>query len=167
MYESMSSGGVPRTASVVESRGSSFCRRARGGLKRGSFDSEYVRLLKDGDPETEHRHSQPRLTRDIGESTIAIIVVELGRRRSAVRMPRKIVAIHQQNVGITVIVVVDESAAGSHGFGQPFFSECSVVVSEMNSGLCGYIAKTDLLREAVCSGQKNHQPRSRKDTEKP
>jgi len=48
MYEAMSSGDVSPPARTTESR-------ARRGLERSSFDYEYVRRLREGDPETE-RH---------------------------------------------------------------------------------------------------------------
>src|SRR5579863_9635646 len=93
MYESMSSAGVPRTASVVESRGSSFCGRARGGLKRGSFDSEYVRLLKDGDPETERHFASY-----FGE----LLLIKLRSRL----LPRQVIEDLRQETFVRVLTVL-------------------------------------------------------------
>jgi hypothetical protein len=49
-------------------------------------------------------------------------------------VPGPVFAIHEQNVGITIIVVINEGAARTHGFGEPLFSEGAVVVGEMDSG---------------------------------
>jgi len=50
-------------------------------------------------------------------------------------MPSEIRAIYQQNVGIAVVVVINEREAWAHGFRQPFFSEAAVVMTEVNSCL--------------------------------
>ncbi len=56
MYQAMSSGAAPHGGGAAQPRtGSDEFAFSRGGLKRDSFDLEYVRRLKDGDPETE-RH---------------------------------------------------------------------------------------------------------------
>ena len=58
-------------------------------------------------------------------------------------MAGPVLPVDQQNVGPAVVVVVDESAAGAHGFGQPLFSEGSVVVGEVDAGLGGDVAEGD------------------------
>lgn len=55
MYEAMSSGTVPQPAGPVEWRANSPLGSTRGGLKRESFDGDYIRRLKESDAETE-RH---------------------------------------------------------------------------------------------------------------
>ena len=54
---------------------------------------------------------------------------------------RPVRAVDEQDVGPAVIVVVDEGAAGAHGFGQPLFPEGSVVVGEVDAGLGGDVAE--------------------------
>src|SRR5207302_2354385 len=49
------------------------------------------------------------------------------------------------DVGISVIVIVDESAAGAHRFRQPLFSERAIVVSEVKSGLRRDVAEMKFL----------------------
>ena len=58
---------------------------------------------------------------------------------------REICAVDEKNVGISVVVVVDEGAAGAHGFGEPLLAEGAVVVGEVDSGLGGDVAEVDLL----------------------
>jgi hypothetical protein len=60
-------------------------------------------------------------------------------------MAGKIVAIYQKNIGVAVIVIVDEGASGTHSFGQPLFSEGSIVMSKVNSRSSGDVAKLNLL----------------------
>ena len=74
---------------------------------------------------------------------LPIVVIELQRGRASVRMAGKIVAVDQDDVGIAVVVVVDEGAARAHGFRQPLLAEGAVVVGEVNSGLCGDVAEVD------------------------
>src|SRR5258707_4558333 len=50
----------------------------------------------------------------VGEGSIAIVAVELWGRGSGVSVPGPVFAIHQKNVGITVVVVINEGAARSH-----------------------------------------------------
>ena len=59
-------------------------------------------------------------------------------------------AVDQENVGISVIVIVNESAARTHGFRQPFFPERSAVVREVDSSLRRYVAEVNLLGLACC-----------------
>ena len=79
-------------------------------------------------------------------------------------MAGKIVAIYQKNIGVAVIVIVDEGASGTHSFGQPLFSEGAVVMGEVNSGLSGDVAKVGLLG---ARGQREQNPPQRhRGTEK-
>src|SRR5208282_4324320 len=74
--------------------------------------------------------------------------------------------IHQENVGIAVIVIVDESATRTHGFRQPLLSERAVVVSEVDACLRGDVAKMNLLREAFGWEKKHNPPQRHRGTEK-
>ena len=59
-------------------------------------------------------------------------------------MTREIVAVDQDNVRISVIVIVDEGASGSHCFWQPFFAEGSIVVGEVDAGLSSDVTEMNL-----------------------
>jgi hypothetical protein len=63
----------------------------------------------------------------------------------------KVLAVDEQDVGKAVVVVIDEGAAGAHGFREPFFSEGSVVVGEVDARLGGDVAEGDVLLRAACS----------------
>ena len=101
-----------------------------------------VVVIADRRAHAEQRDGQSRLRGHIGERAVAIVVIELQRRWLAGRGP--VLAVHQQNVGIAVIVVVDESAARAHGFRQPLLAGRAVVVHEVDAGLFGDIAESDL-----------------------
>src|SRR5580698_1481204 len=131
-----------------------------------------VVVIADGDAESEERNAEPGLTGHVGESAVMIIVVELQRAR-AVRMmqrgvSRPVLPVDQQNVGPSVVVVIDERAAGTHGFGKPLFAEGSVVVREVNGRLSGDVAEGyGLCRSNDRRGcqQKRHPPRRHGGTE--
>jgi hypothetical protein len=95
----------------------------------------------------------PGLASDIGKSAVVVVVIELQRGFSML-VARPVFAIHQQNVGPAIVVVIDEGTTRSHGLGQILFSECAVIVDETNAGLRSDIAKLDLLRSCGC-GQEN------------
>src|SRR5258708_35534595 len=80
-------------------------------------------------------------------------------------MSGPVCAIHQENVGIAIVVVVNECAAWTHGFGQPLFSEGPVVVGEVDAGLGGDIAKVDLLGVGGQRQQEQNPPRRHCGTE--
>jgi len=77
-----------------------------------------------------------------------IIVVELQGSRATLGVAGPVLAIDEQDVGKAVVVVIDEGAAGAHGFREPFFSEGSVVVREVDAGLGGDVAEGDVLLRA-------------------
>jgi hypothetical protein len=54
-----------------------------------------------------------------------------------------ILAVDKQDVGKAVVVVIDEGAARAHGFREPLFSEGSVVMGEVDTGLGGDVAEGD------------------------
>jgi RNA polymerase sigma-70 factor (ECF subfamily) len=85
MYEAMSSGVVPQSDGAVGSwPDSRKPGSTRGGLKRDSFDSEYIRRLKDSDAETE-RH----FARYFGD----LLLIKL---RSRLRHPQVIEDLRQE-----------------------------------------------------------------------
>src|SRR5258706_15423586 len=58
-------------------------------------------------------------------------------------MPGKVRAVHQQNVGIAVVVVVNERAAGPERLRQPLLPEGAVVVLEADSRALRDVAEPD------------------------
>ncbi len=88
--------------------------------------------------------ASPALRGYVGERSVVIVVIELQRGGAAVGMSGKVFAVDQQDVGIAVVVVVDESAAWAHGFGQILLAEGAVVVGEVDAGLGGDVVKVDL-----------------------
>src|SRR5262249_17506841 len=80
-------------------------------------------IVADGDTETEHWNSKPSLVGHIRKSAVVIVVVKLQCGGSAMRMTGPVVAIHEEDVGISVVVVIDEGTSGTHGFRQPLFAE--------------------------------------------
>ena len=55
-------------------------------------------------------------------------------------------AVDQKNVGKSVIVVIDESAAGAHGFRKILFPERAIVVGEVDAGIVRDIVKLNSVR---------------------
>ncbi len=108
-----------------------------------------VVVVADGHAESEHRHGESGFARDVGERAVVVVVVKLQRGRAGVGVSGKIVAVDQDDVGISVVVVVDEGAARAHGFRQPLLSEGAVVVGEVDSGLGGDVAEVNLLWAAA------------------
>jgi len=95
-----------------------------------------------------------------------IVVVELERGGAAAGMSGKILAVDQDNVRVSVVVIIDEGATRAHGFGQPFLAEGTVVVGEVNPGLGSDVAELDL---GVGGGsqENRYQPRRHGGTEDP
>src|SRR5262249_17790108 len=97
-----------------------------------------------GDTESIHGDGESGFAGGVRESPVVVVVVELERGRASVGMPGEVFAVDEDNVGVSVVVVVDEGATRAHGFGQPLLAECAVVVGEVNSGLGSDIAELDL-----------------------
>ena len=107
-----------------------------------------VVVVSHGNSEAKHGDSQACLARNVGKRAVTVVVVELERGRPAVRVSGKVVAVDQNDVGIAIVVVVDERATRPHGFRQPLLSEGTVVVSEVNAGLRSDIGKMYVLGKA-------------------
>jgi hypothetical protein len=112
---------------------------ADGGYK--NIVEAVVIVISDCDSKSEKRNVEARLLRDVGESSVAVIVIELQRGRAFFGVPRPILGVDQQYVGEAIVVVIDESAARAHGFRQPLFSERPVVVGEVDAGLSGDVVE--------------------------
>ena len=102
-----------------------------------------VVVVTNGDAEAEDGNCESRFCSYIGERSVVIVVVKLGRGRGA-RMSRPVLPVDQQNVRPAVVVVINEPATGTHGLGQIFFSKGRVIVREMDSGLGSDVAEGDL-----------------------
>lgn len=93
MYEAMPSGAVPQPAGPVEWRTSPQLGSTRSGLKRESFDSDYIRRLRESDAETErhfaayfgellliklrNRLRQPQIIEDLRQETFVRVLTAL------------------------------------------------------------------------------------------
>src|ERR1700731_2724064 len=78
-------------------------------------------------------------------------------------MPGPVLAIHQQNVRVPVIVVINKRAAWPHSFRQPLLSEGAIVVREVNPGFRGNVTESLLRVHGDC--QNKHPPQRYRDTE--
>src|SRR5205814_10036263 len=95
-----------------------------------------VIVIADGHAHAVHLNVEPGMRRDVGERSVAVVVVELHGGALGF-VAGKILAIYQQDVGIAVIVVVNEGAARSHRFQQVLLSNSARVEVEADSGLAG------------------------------
>ncbi len=115
-----------------------------------------VVVVADRDAHPKKRNVQARPARHVGEGPVVIIVVKLQRGRAAFGamgwMAGPVLAVDQQDVRESVVVVIDEGAAGTHGFRKPLLSEGSVVVGEMDAGLRGDVAEAD----GLCGCEARH-----------
>jgi len=66
-----------------------------------------VVVVADGDAHAIHADCQSRLLRNIGKGSVAIVVIEL-QRRGTLGSPRPVFTVCEQNVGPSVVVVIDE-----------------------------------------------------------
>src|SRR5436305_1409564 len=103
-----------------------------------------VVVVTDGNSEAENGNSQPGAASHVREGPVMIVVIEPGSGRAAAWMSGEVCPVHQQNVRIAVIVVIDERAAWPHGFGEPFLSERTVVMREVYASLRGDVLKMNL-----------------------
>src|SRR5262249_41798455 len=72
----------------------------------------------------------------IGEGAVMVVVIERRVRLAGfVRGP--VHRVDEQDVGPTVIVIVDHADTRAHGFGQKLLSVCTAVVLEVDAGLGG------------------------------
>src|SRR5258707_2482836 len=99
-----------------------------------------VVLVGDGNGNAVHLHVEPSFVRYVGERSVMIVVIELGRG-VFLRVTGPVHAVYQENIWPAVVVVIDESDAGAERLGQEFLPERSIVMREANPGLLGYIAK--------------------------
>src|SRR5581483_3230420 len=109
-------------------------------------------VITNGSAEPKKRDRQPGLARYIAEGAILIVMEELLGSDSA-SMPGPILTIDQQNVRISIVVVIDERAARPHGLGEIFFSERTVVVGEADARFHCDVAEGDFLSEGRRAGE--------------
>ena len=97
-----------------------------------------------------HFHGESGLPRYISKSSVVIVVIQReGGMPSRVSWPRS--AIYKKNVQPAVVVVIQKRHAWAHRFGQPLFTEGTVVVDEVNPRGSRHIFK---LRRSITSGTK-------------
>ena len=102
-----------------------------------------VVVVADGRTEAVERDRKSGLRGDIGERAVAVVVVKVRRGCAVLGMSGEIGAIDEQDVGVAVVVVIDERATRAHCFWKPLFAESSVIVREAQSGLGGDVAEVD------------------------
>ncbi len=71
---------------------------------------------------------------DVGESSVAIIFVEL-ERRTAAFMAGPIHRVHEQDVLVSVGIVVEKSTSRAERFWKKFSAVCAAVVTKIDSSL--------------------------------
>src|SRR5262249_52710248 len=96
------------------------------------------------DSKPKHWNREPRFRSHVRERAIVVIAIQLQRGLST-GPARPVLAIDQQNVRPSVVVIINEGATRPQGFREIFFSERAVVVRKPDSSLRGDIAKGDLL----------------------
>ena len=74
---------------------------------------------------------------------VVVVVVEL-ERGSACAGSGKVFTVDEQDVGISVVVVINECAAGTHRLRQPFLTKGAIVMDKVNAGLRGNVAEVNL-----------------------
>ncbi len=109
-----------------------------------------VVVVTHGHAHSQKFHIQARFMRRVRKRTVMIVVVQL-RGGMFLNVARPVHPVDEKNVRPAVIVVIDESNARSHGFGQKFLSKCAIVVDKANAGLLRNIAELDRSRFRGCS----------------
>ena len=103
--------------------------------ERGDEDivEAVVVVIADGNAHAKHFNGEASFLRDVSECAVVIVVIE-GQRGAMAFLAGPVFSVDQEDVLPTVVVVIEESDAGAHCFGQPFFTGGGVVVSEVDSG---------------------------------
>ena len=91
-------------------------------------------VVGDRDSDAIHFDGQARLSRDIRERAVLIVVVQREKRFAGLVFG-PVHGIDEQNVLPAVIVIVKKSAARAEGFRQILFSKGAAVMFEMYPGL--------------------------------
>ena len=103
-----------------------------------------VVVVADRDTQSEYGDGESSFAGHVGESTVAVVVIELERGNGAL-VARPVFAIHDQDIGIAVVVIINKGTAWAHSFWKPFLAERAIVVDEVNAGLSGNVAELNLL----------------------
>ena len=92
----------------------------------------------------------PDFRGDVGECSVAIVVVQSWLRRLGRMEKQGVAAVHKKNVQEAVLVIVDPAHARSHGFKVQLLIGGGAFMLKVNSGQFGYIAELNAGR--LCSG---------------
>ena len=110
---------------------------------------------------SKHGKGKPGAAGNVGEGAVMIVVIELHRGGPGMRMAGEIVAIDQQDVGISVVIVVDEGTPRPHGFRKPLLAKCAIVVGEVDARRRSNVAEMRLLLGIGSGNQKQgNEPRN-------
>jgi hypothetical protein len=88
---------------------------------------------------------------DVGERSVAVIVVKSGLRRLGRMEERRVAAIHKKNVQEAILVIVEPAHACSHGFQVQLLIGSSAFVAKVNAGSFGDVAELNVGR--ICDGR--------------
>ena len=102
-----------------------------------------VVVVADGHSHAVHFDRQPGALGDVGEGAVAVVAVEPHGGAPA-SMAGPVHAVDQQDIEPAIGIVVEEGAAGAHGFGQILRAECAVVVPELDAGGGGDIGQAEV-----------------------
>jgi len=91
-----------------------------------------VVIIGHGHSHAVHLHRQAGAFGDIGKSAVAVVSVEFeGAAAALVAGP--IHPVHQQHVQPAIAIVIEERAAGAHGFGQILSAERAAVLMKVDA----------------------------------
>jgi hypothetical protein len=102
-------------------------------------------IVADGDALAEAGMPDAGFLRDVREAAVAVVVVQARRRTSTlfVGRDREPPSLHQQQVHVAVLIVVDPGGAAPHDFGDVMLFRGAVDMQEVDAGRLGQFAETD------------------------
>src|ERR1043165_4041495 len=104
-----------------------------------------VVVIADGDAHAGDRDCQCGASGRVSERSVVVVVIQLQRGCAMHCVPGKVSAVDQENVGIAVVVVTEEGAAGAEGLGKMAFAESAIVVREVKARRAGDIGEAHRL----------------------
>ena len=106
------------------------------GLKGADIDIwvTVVIVIGDSDSHAVEWDSESCGFGDIGESAVLVVAIECHRLPLLGWLTPPILSVDEENVLPTVGVIIEEGAAGPHGFGEVFFPVSTCIMDEVDSG---------------------------------